>query len=45
MMAGCIAGGLLGSYIARMMPQQVMRVFVVVMGAVLTVAFAWRYWF
>jgi uncharacterized membrane protein YfcA len=44
MMAGCIAGGLLGSYIARMMPQHVMRVFVVVMGAVLTVAFAWRYW-
>jgi uncharacterized membrane protein YfcA len=45
MMAGTIAGGLLGSYIARMIPQQVMRVFVVVMGAALTVAFAWRYWF
>jgi hypothetical protein len=27
------------------MPQRVMRVFVVVMGAMLTVAFAWRYWF
>lgn len=45
MMAGTIAGGLLGSYIARMIPQHVMRVFVVVMGAALTVAFAWRYWF
>jgi uncharacterized protein len=45
MMAGCIAGGLLGSYIARLLPQQVMRGFVVVMGAILTIAFAWRYWF
>jgi uncharacterized membrane protein YfcA len=45
MMSGCVAGGLLGSYIARMMPQHVMRVFVVAMGAVLTIAFAWRYWF
>jgi uncharacterized membrane protein YfcA len=45
MMAGCIAGGLLGSYIARIIPQHVMRVFVVAMGAVLTVAFVWRYWF
>jgi uncharacterized membrane protein YfcA len=45
MMAGTVAGGLIGSYVARMMPQHVMRVFVVAMGAVLTVAFAWRYWF
>jgi uncharacterized membrane protein YfcA len=45
MMAGTVAGGLIGSYVARMMPQRVMRVFVVVMGAMLTVAFAWRYWF
>jgi uncharacterized membrane protein YfcA len=45
MMAGTIAGGLIGSYIARMMPQHVMRIFVVAMGAALTVAFAWRYWF
>jgi uncharacterized membrane protein YfcA len=44
MMAGCITGGLLGSYIARMIPQAAMRVFVVAMGALLTVAFAWRYW-
>jgi uncharacterized membrane protein YfcA len=44
MMAGTVAGGLIGSYVARMMPQHVMRVFVVAMGAVLTVAFAWRYW-
>jgi uncharacterized membrane protein YfcA len=45
MMAGTVAGGLIGSYVARLMPQHVMRVFVVAMGAVLTVAFAWRYWF
>jgi uncharacterized membrane protein YfcA len=45
MMAGSVAGGLIGSYVARMMPQRVMRIFVVAMGAVLTVAFAWRYWF
>jgi uncharacterized membrane protein YfcA len=45
MMAGTIAGGLLGSYIARMIPQAAMRVFVVAMGALLTAAFAWRYWF
>jgi uncharacterized membrane protein YfcA len=45
MMAGTVAGGLIGSYVARMMPQRVMRVFVVVMGAMLTVAFAWRFCF
>jgi uncharacterized membrane protein YfcA len=45
MMAGCIAGGLLGSYIARLIPQWIMRIFVVAMGALLTAAFAWRYWF
>jgi uncharacterized membrane protein YfcA len=45
LMAGAIAGGLIGAYIARLIPQRVMRVFIVVVGATLTVAFARRYWF
>jgi uncharacterized membrane protein YfcA len=44
LMVGTVAGGLLGAYIARMLPHHVMRVVVVVVGAVLTAAFAWRYW-
>lgn len=45
LMAGSIAGGLAGSHLARVIPRQVVRVLVVAMGAVLTVAFARRYWF
>jgi len=45
LMAGSIAGGLAGSQLARVIPRQVVRVLVVAMGAVLTVAFARRYWF
>jgi len=45
MMAGCIIGGFCGAQFARMAPQSVMRVVVVVVGALLTVVFAWRYWF
>ena len=45
LMAGSIAGGLAGSHLARVIPRQVVRVLVVGMGAVLTVAFARRYWF
>jgi uncharacterized membrane protein YfcA len=45
LMAGAIAGGLIGAYIARLIPPRVMRVFIVVVGAALTVAFARRYWF
>jgi len=45
MMAGCLAGGLIGSHLARRIPRGVMRVVVVVVGAVLTAAFAYRYWF
>jgi uncharacterized protein len=43
--AGTIAGGLIGSYVARVIPRNVVRVLVVAVGAVLTVAFARRYWF
>jgi uncharacterized membrane protein YfcA len=45
LMAGTIAGGLIGAYIARFIPARIMRVFIVVVGAALTIAFAERYWF
>jgi uncharacterized membrane protein YfcA len=45
MMAGSIAGGFVGSHLARIIPRHVVRVLVVVVGAGLTVAFARRYWF
>jgi uncharacterized membrane protein YfcA len=44
MMAGCVIGGLCGAHFARIVPQQAMRVVVVVVGLALTLAFAWRYW-
>ena len=43
--AGTIVGGLIGAYVARVIPRNVIRVLVVVIGAALTVAFARRYWF
>jgi len=43
--AGTIGGGLVGAYVARVIPRNVIRVLVVVVGATLTVAFARRYWF
>jgi uncharacterized membrane protein YfcA len=45
MMAGCAVGGLCGAHLARIVPQAVMRVVVIVVGVVLTAAFVWRYWF
>ena len=45
LMAGTIAGGLAGAALARIATRQVMRVAVVVIGALLTAFFAWRYWF
>ena len=45
MMAGCVIGGLCGAHIARVIPQEAMRIVVVVVGAALTIVFAWRYWF
>jgi uncharacterized membrane protein YfcA len=45
MMAGCLIGGFFGSHFARIVPQPVMRVVVVLVGAALTIAYAWRYWF
>ena len=45
MMAGCVIGGLCGAHIARVIPQEAMRIVVVAVGAALTIVFAWRYWF
>jgi uncharacterized membrane protein YfcA len=45
MMAGCVLGGYAGARFARTVPQSVMRVVVVAVGALLTIVFAWRYWF
>ena len=44
MMAGVPVGALLGSRIARVLPNEAARWLLVAIGAVLTVAFAWRYW-
>ena len=43
--AGTIGGGLVGAYVARIIPRDVIRVLIVVVGAALTIAFARRYWF
>jgi uncharacterized protein len=45
MMAGALAGGLIGARLAQIAPHAAMRVVVVAVGALLTVVFAWRYWF
>ena len=43
--AETIGGGLVGAYVARIIPRNVIRVLIVAVGAVLTIAFAQRYWF
>jgi uncharacterized protein len=43
--AGTVVGGITGAWLARSIPRHVMRVAVVVVGALLTAYFAWRYWF
>lgn len=45
MMSGAFVGGLLGSWLARSLPRELMRIVIVVVGALLTVVFARRYWF
>ena len=44
-MAGSVFGGLLAGRLARVLPSAIMRIAIVAMGALLTVTFAWRYWF
>jgi uncharacterized membrane protein YfcA len=45
LMAGTLLGGLIGARVAQIMPNALARRMVVVVGALLTVIFAWRYWF
>jgi uncharacterized membrane protein YfcA len=45
LMAGTLVGGFAGSHLARIIPRNVVRVLVIGAGAILTVAFARRYWF
>src|SRR5579885_171482 len=45
LMAGTIMGGLAGSYLARIVPQAIVRVLVVMAGVALTLAMAEKYWF
>jgi len=45
MMAGALLGSVLGGMLARILPNQVARVLVLCVGTLLTVLFAWRYWF
>jgi len=43
--AGTMVGGVAGAWLARSIPRAVMRFAVVVVGALLTILFARRYWF
>lgn len=45
MMSGTLIGGLIGARIAQVLPNEAARRMVVAVGAILTVVFAWRYWF
>lgn len=45
MMLGSILGAQIGAALARVIPRQVMRIAVIVVGAILTVYFAWHFWF
>jgi uncharacterized membrane protein YfcA len=45
MMAGALIGGLVGGQIARHARRDIMRVAVIAIGCLLTVIYAWRYWF
>jgi len=44
LMAGTLLGALMGARLAQVMPNRAARSLVVVVGALLTAVFAWRYW-
>jgi uncharacterized membrane protein YfcA len=44
MMAGTLVGAIIGARIAQVLPNDVARRMVVVVGAALTLVYAWRYW-
>lgn len=45
MMAGALVGSFIGARLAQIVPHEVMRIVVTLVGALLTAVFAWRYWF
>lgn len=45
LMAGTLVGGYGGAHLARIIPKNVIRVLIVLVGTALTIAFARRYWF
>jgi len=45
MMAGTIVGAFIGARIAQVLPNDAARGLIVVVGAALTLVYAWRYWF
>jgi hypothetical protein len=44
MMAGAFAGGYAGARLARVIPARFVRVIVIVVGCIVTVVYAQRYW-
>jgi uncharacterized protein len=44
MMAGGLTGGVLGGRLVRVLPPRLVRGIVLAAGAILTVAYGWRYW-
>ena len=45
MMGGALIGSLIGARIARHAPREIMRWVVTAIGVILTIVYAWRYWF
>lgn len=44
LMAGSILGGLIGAWVARILPRQIIRVLVITLGTALTLEFVYRFW-
>ncbi|KAA0076286.1 sulfite exporter TauE/SafE family protein [Tardiphaga sp. P9-11] len=44
MLAGALIGGYAGGALVRVLPADIVRWFVIVSGAIMTIAYAWRYW-
>jgi uncharacterized membrane protein YfcA len=45
MIGGVLVGAFIGAHIARYAPREAMRIVVTLIGALLTLVYAWRYWF
>lgn len=45
MLAGALLGGYAGGLLVRVLPAQIVRWFVIVAGIVMSIVYAWRYWF